>query len=379
MDIFRKKEKESIYNQYSNYKRSDKGQLRFRPITGYEYESIPNNFKSKLRMFMGKGGLGLLFTAFFVLGSIKYTADQFISGDKDRYISLMIFGSVDLFMLVIFAMITAFHLDKLVRRDSLAAAGEVLEVNVVRRGRGGIMYADHTIAVHATREIVVIRYYKPFYAGTTVLIVKSPKMNFNLVPISRDAADMNYIGSDYSAEISEHSIVNIGDLSEYQKIPFTAVRKHYLDREEFLAIPKKYRSVRPFSRGLTSGSWVVFTAITAFMCVLLAKFIQARDIEKAFPMFGGVLCIMIIELLLTKEVFRTPLKLGRTYSIDCVVIRKEKFSGQCIVSIILPESKQYVDNIRIDPMVFDSIETNTNVRLYFNMKYADAKFVSGIF
>lgn len=378
MDIFRKKEKESILYKYSDYNHVGIEHINLRNITGDEFDAIDKRYRSKHLVFTTKPGIALLLSLLFTISSLKYCADLFLNGEKEPYIPLMIFGSVDLFAMVFSVLAVRARLDRMVTPDSLVAAGEVLESKVVRGPKNSIRYADHTIAFHSTREIVTFRYYKPIYAGTTVLIVKSPKMTFHLIPISADEVEMNYSGKDHSAEISERSIVNIGDLSEYSKTPFTAVRKHYLSRDEFLDIPKKYRSVSPFSRGLASGSWVFFTLITIIMCGLLAKFIGAHDMGKAFPLSGGIFCVMIIEIFLTGEVFRTPLKLGRTYSIDCVVIRKEKFSGQCIVSIILPDTKQYVDNIRVDPMIFDSIVTNTNVRLYFHMKYTDAKYISEI-
>ena len=362
---------------YGDYVRSDMSSVRLRHISGSEYAACPKKNKSKVSLFFGKAGIAFIVGLIFALAGWKYCADLFIAGDPDKWESLLIFGFVGLFVSVIPLGAVLLDLDKLVTRESLVVAGEIIDAKVTRGYRSGTT-AIYTIALHAGREIVTVKDTQTITPGSTVLIIKSHGGKFFMMPIPRDAADLVTAPPDHSIEIQSAGRFTADDLRDYRKMAVGAVEKHFLTKYELMEVPVKYRACRPLSRGLVTVCWLIFPAISAVMLGFIVHYTKTRNVEVAFPLIGGFLCEMILEWVLTTAAFERPLKGGRSYCVECVIINRTKLSGRGFVSIVLPKTKQFADNAEVDPALYDTLPMNVPVKMYFDMKSGVAKYVCPI-
>ena len=67
------------------------------------------------------------------------------------------------------------------------------------------------------------------------------------------------------------------------------------------------------------------------------------------------------------------------YYFDCVVIRKSRDSGLGLISAIIPEKKQYIEILKTDPELYDSLPVNEPVRLYYNTNYPNARYAKRLY
>ena len=382
MELFGKNkfERDTTRAFYCKYSQVGKEQLCLRRIKDTEFRAVPENNKSKMSL-MFKSRLGVFFIIVVIVSvwNMSYCFKNIMTHEKDAWMMLLIFSMCDLLFLVFSGVGTFARMDEIVTEDSLVLAGEVTEVHLNRGSKGAVISADHYIAIHGSEQMVMIENRNPIMTGSTVLIIKSPKCKYHLIEIPQSCADFDAVGENFGEELSDGTTFTAADLSEYEKITLDKVRKEPLTSPELSSIPYKFRGAAPFSHGSATVCWVIFTVIAIIMLAILHKARVERNAELFFPLLCGFLCEFFIELFITSAVMGKRLSNKMCYYFDCVVIRKNIDVGLGLISVIIPDRKQYIDALHIDRELYDSLPVNEPVRLYYNLNYPNARYARRLY
>lgn len=360
---------------YSGYSHTETEMLRLRRITREEYEAIPLKYRSRAMMLLSLTGLFFAICAVLTLCGLIVSVIDIIYDEKNAVAGLMVSVFVGGSFTAFAGFALSQKLDRLVSPDSLAAAGTVISAEDTSSNRYDPSRYKYRIALPSNQTVVTVRERHFIDKGATVLIIKSPAMQYHLVEIPASAADLTSTAKDYSAEILGGRYSPCYDLSEFDKIELAYAEKHMLSDSEYESIPKAFRSVNPFRRGWVTVFWLAFTLLTLILLAFLIKSGRAHDSLVFFPLMAGFICDMIIELFLTNIALKNPLPRSSTYCIDCIATSKASLTGQGMISAVIPEKKQYISQINIDSACFRSLPTDVPIRLYFSGFLSEAKYV----
>ena len=338
--------------------------LRLRTITQTEYDAVPFRYKTTLGLLLCRSGIMLLLAVLFTIATIIGTIVGAMRGEN-VWIAIFVYGAIDLFFISIPLVGVQERLTMRITPDTLVTAGEVKACERVRSRRGTVLRGIHTVEIPADDVSVTVTQLVPINSGTTVLVAKSTRTAMFLVPIAREAADFGLHPE--SERVTAHHLDQSGalDLEGYRKTTMPADVLHAVEPELYQTIPAAYRGRRPFGHGWVSGFWVGWTLLTLVMLVLLVRYAMEHRAEVFFPLMMGFLCVGAVELIVSPTVLRVPLPQMKSVYVACVPIGKKQVNGHCYVHAAFPEKKALVEDIEIEPMLFDAVPIGRTVRLYY--------------
>ena len=381
-DNRKEKEKISTIERFSNegYTKVNTNDVYWRKITEREYESIPNVYKSKARLFMTIPGI-LLIGEILVFGcGFPSVILSIIRHEQNAWFGLFLF----FILLLFFGSLTIYSLqdklDRIVTRNSLVNAGEIAEIRPSRTGKhGDTVAAYHTIAVPCYKKFITIEERPVIYAPSTVLVIKSPTMKYHLIPIPYSAADFGTAAQNLSDEMSDISLDTGYDLSEFSKAGSTdnTVERQPVSDEEYRMIPGRYRRRNPFAKPSIGILWLIITAITIALIILVIHKYKTHD-DMFIPLLGGTLLEFSIQWLVTYAAFGEgrPMKGQNAFAVDCIPVKKLPSDGEYFISAVIPEKKLYIERILVSHEIYRDISLNEPVRLYFKDLFSGAVYYS---
>lgn len=377
MDLFRNKEKESIYENFSDYTPIDTQAMHLRRITDEEYAAVPAKNKSKTAIVCTPAGALIALLAIVAVWGEIDTLINFVNNKPrsgvELFIASTLFGTFTLFTVIF----TLMKFDRVVTRDTLVNVGQVTRVDVHRGYKGGVYHAYHYIALHGSRQMVRVDDTKEINtSGSTVLIIRSPSCKYYLKQIPNTAVNYSLNEGDHSEEIASISGGSEPDYTDFNKVDIFNADLRKTDPAEFENIPEKYRRARPFGQGVISVIWVMFTAGALLMIYFLIRSYRAHDMMVFAPLMAGFVCELIITLIITSAIFKSPMPAVSAFYTDCIIVSKYTYTGKCMVSILIPDSKQFVESVSVNSSVFKDIPLNVPVRIYFNALLREIEYVS---
>ncbi len=379
MDRYDRMENNSNLNSYVGYSLTEPGKLHLRRITDEEYNALPDKCKSRLKLLLNARGFAFIFSLIFTSALVINSVSEMINKAPDSGMHFFISAMLALFMDSITGLVVSAELNRLVPRNALVTAGEVAKVTILRGPNNAVGGADHIIALHGSRRIVTIRDRNPIASGNTVLIIKSRRLEYFLQEVPSWAVSYDRDETDYSEEIASAGDLPIDDYSKYDKVSVFEAQKRAVSGEEYRQIPVKYRSPRPLSYGLLSWAWSITTLVVGWIILAMVYARKNGNSERFFVLFGILFCIMILEIFLTGEAFKVQLPKKTTCCIEGIPVRKLKVTGSCFISVILPDKRQYIDRIMVEPEAFGMIKENEHYKMYFNIQLPRVKHVHGIY
>lgn len=377
MSLFRNNYSDSIIDHFSDYTPVQTEMIRLHRITDEEYAHVPKLLQSKTALLVSPASFGAVFlSAISIIGEIIALHDFLIGKEKNAGMHLFI-ASMLCFTVVSFSIIIMrMRLDRVVTRESMVSVGQVARVDVTRGSKGGIMSAYHYIALHGSKQLVMINDTKNIVsAGNTVLIVKSPASQYRILPLPRDAVDYSLNEGDNSEEISSVCSGSELDYTDYEKISILQLSKTRMTPEDLESIPKEFRNPSPFSQGATTVFWLLLSAGALIMIYYLVKSFKAHDMMVFAPLMAGFVCEFPLAIWLTSAVLKKPLKPAQTFYSDCIIVKAVPFYGRYIASLIVPQDKCFVEGVAVNNVYVKNIPMNVPVRIYINVFTKDIRYI----
>ena len=375
---YRNKEDTSIPEMYRDFTPVDCERLFLRDITDKEYSSVESLYKDKFRLFFTAPGIALIFFLLFFGGGVLHSLGTIAKHESDGWMMLFIFSMAGLLMCVTSYLAVIAKTDKFVSKNALVTAGIVVKISIIRGSRGGVAGAYHVIALPGSRQLVTIKDNPPIPEGCTVLIVRSQRKLYHVYAVPSWAADLDRAPEGYSYEIASAANIPGDDYLTYDKVSLSQTRPRRLSDYEYKEIPARYRTVSILGHGATSVCWVFFALLSIGLLLGAIHSFKTHNTEALIITLVGFFCSMIIDLIISPEIFRQQLPKGMTSCVECIPIKKSKIMGRCLISAVFPENRQYVDNIEVDPAQYDSIYENVPVKLYFSSNLNIIKYVSSV-
>ena len=379
MDKYGRMEMDSNLNSYTGYSLTEPDHLHLRSMTDDEYNALPDKCKDKQKLFFTKPGIAFIVCLGFSTWMLISAVSELMNNVPDAGMHVFISAMLALFALSFSGLAVAMQLNRFVSRDSLVTAGEVTQVTIIRGHKNSVVGGDHVIALHGSRQLVTIRDKYPVPTGTTVLIVKMRSLQFCLYEIPSWAVSYDREETDYSAEITSAGVLPVDDYSKYDKVSVFQAQKRAVSDDEYRQIPVKYRSPRPLSYGVLSVVWTITTLATAGLLATMINAKKTGNIERFMVLLVILFCVMILEIFLTSEAFKRQLPRKSTCCIECIPVRKLKYTGNCYISVILPDKRQYIDHIMVEPDTFGIIKESETYKMYFNILLPTIKHVKGVY
>lgn len=363
-------EKYRELDQFTDYEKISLFEMKTRTITEQEYKSVPFIFKSKLQSLFTPSGILLVIFSILALCNLIYSVYLIITGQPDGWMTLFITSALSLFSISLTLLCYRDRLKQVITKNEQVTAGEVAEMIEDKGSKGTVLGAYHIVALHGSRKIVFVYNKKPFKKGRTVLVVIKSGTKPYLIPVPKEATDydMNPGESDYRNEgavPTEYDDCDRTVPTEFDNYERTDVRSviRSITPEEYGEIPEKNRGVHPFKHGYVSVLWVIFTVAAIVMVVFLIKYFRERNAEMFFPLLVGFLCEMIIDLILCAIVFKKDVSQKDSCFLDCVIIKKYIVNGEHYIKAAIPETKQFIDHMKISGYQYENLSQNSHVSL----------------
>lgn len=358
-----KKEMPDLRN-YHSYERTDISAIVYRRIMPTEYNSLPSSSTSVSGKILSGAGLAVLICVLIAIGSIIYL----MTDEKADAMAAIIYLPLDLAIISFSIFNLYIKLKQLITPESMVVPGEIVDKEVHRGYRTGTSYT-YTIALHGAKQLTTYKAVNKNYSiGTHLLIVKYTNQPF-IIPVPEYAID--YSSSENNStqnELSEISRANVCDYTDYQKVSFNEMPRYRMTQEEYISLPKKMRSCSPASRGLASATWFISLIIGAASSAYISHIRKSEQTDSlVVPLFLLILSAGMV-LFLFGMVFGRPLKLNSTTYADGIIIEKSINSGKCYMTVVFPQSRQYVQNIQAPKEYYNKIIANGSARLYFSDK-----------
>lgn len=350
------------------------GDIYWRKITEQEYQSVPNMYKSKSRLFLTVPGIALIIEIIIFVCAITSVIGGIIHHEEHAWFGLFLY----FMLMLLFGSLTIVSLldklDRIVTRDSLVNTGEVAEIEPAHSSkRGETIDAFHTIAVPCFGKLITVMDRPVVYAPSTVLVVRSPSMKYHLLPIPRSSADFTTAVQDLRDEMSSISSINEYDYRDYTKAGSFDIMAdtHPLSEAEFSEIPDKYRKCNIFANKPLGIIWCLITFI---IIVLILSIVHLHNIQDDMfaPMIAGTVPVILLDLLMTNLTFHEgkAMRIESGFSSDCIPVKRMSADGKYYIAAIVPEKKLFIEQIQVSPEVHCSIPLNVPVRLYFKDRVA---------
>jgi len=358
-----KKDKNN-FQLHSSYEYIDISAIVYRKITPNEYNSLPSSSTSVSGKILSGAGLAVLICVFLAISSIIYL----LTDKKADAMAAIIFIPLD-FAIVSFSILNLYaKLKQLITPETMVVPGEITDKEVHRGYRTGTSYT-YTIALHGAKKLTTCTVIgKNYSIGTNVLIVKYTNQPF-IVTVPEYAIDYSDAeNNNVQNELSEISQSKTYDYSNYQKVSFNEMTRYRMTQEEYISLPKKMRSCSPASRGLASITWFISLIIGAASAAYISHIRKSEQTDSlVVPLFLLILSAGIV-LFLFGMVFGRPLKINSSSYTNGVIIEKSINSGKCYMTVIFPESRQYIQNIQAPKEYYSKIMINESAKLYFSDK-----------
>lgn len=336
-------------------------------ITPAEYDAVPRKLKSRKALLFCPAGAMLLLTGAFAVGSDISAVKDFINDEPKSGVMLFaaLMVSTTLFLAALAAVIM--KQDRYIGRDQLVSAGQVTRVEVIRGSRSSISHSYHTIALHGSRKITVIDDRSCLLStGSTALIVKSRGNKYYLIEVPADVVDYTPEKDDFADEIASAAGGSPLEYSDYEKGKILKAGRHPLDSTELGYIPRNLLRANPFNYGAVSLIWAALTVGAVIMVVYLIKGFRDHNAYVFAPLIAGCLCELPLTLWVTSYVFKPPVAPGQVCFTDCIIVRTGSLLGKQTASLIVPESRLYVDDMTVKSEIVRNIPQNVPVRVYYH-------------
>jgi len=377
MSLFRTSYDESIFEHFSDYTPVTPEMIRLHKITDEEYAHVPGFLRSRKRLLISPAGFWAVFlSGLSIIGELMALHDIILGKEKNAGAYLLI-ASMLCFSVVSFSIILMrLRLDRVVSRDAMVSVGQVTKVDVIHGGRGGITAAYHYIALHGSKQMVMINDPKNVVsASNTVLIVKSPASQYRILPLPSEAVDYSLNAGDNSEEIASICSGSKLDYTDYEKTNVMMIIKERVTPQDLEAIPKEIKSPSFFSQGATTFFWVLLSAGALIMIFFLIKSFKAHDMMVFAPLMAGFICEFPLAIWLTCALMKKPLPPAQTFCFDCIIVKAVPFNGKYMASVIVPQNKCFVDGVAVNVTYVKDIPMNIPVRIYFNVFTKDIRYI----
>ncbi|MBR6874283.1 MAG: hypothetical protein IKN17_12335 [Ruminococcus sp.] len=112
--------------------------------------------------------------------------------------------------------------------------------------------------------------------------------------------------------------------------------------------------------------WAALTVGAVIMVVYLIKGFRDHNAYVFAPLIAGCLCELPLTLWVTSYVFKPPVAPGQVCFTDCIIVRTGSLLGKQTASLIVPESRLYVDDMTVKSEIVRNIPQNVPVRVYYH-------------